>query len=126
MVPVSQPQGQYVFSLEGSCPSIVGCTDSKDVEVNIESDFWPVVKPNTLKLSKLPVETEFSWEIDSGSGDFNIHKTLVKTELPALHTTTEIGSSPTTTFEESGFPLPGEVAYYRVYGRGSCTGESHP
>ena len=84
---------------------------------------------NSLKLVKSPpAEHELNWVIDSGAGSFNAHVTFDKTELPSLHLdgSSLVGSSATTSLTNSLEPPVGTPAYYRVYGRGSCSGQSFP
>ena len=77
-------------------------------------------------MAKLPSDSTLSWSIDSGSGDSNVHRTLDKPSLFGLYAdgSSLIGFDPTTSFADGFWPPTGSPAYYRVFGRSSCSGAS--
>jgi len=84
----------------------------------------PAVDPNTLFATKQPLNATFSWGTTGGAGDFNLHRTLDRTALPALYSdlASRIGTTGSLSLADTFDPLT--VAYYKVYGRDSCSGAS--
>ncbi|MFC2171236.1 LVIVD repeat-containing protein [Acidobacteriota bacterium] len=127
-IPASHQIGQFTIRLDVTCATDPSCSDSDGVTVDILTDSWPTVRSNSLRLSKVPDDHTFAWELESGAGEFNIHRTATRSDLPDLHNvpSTVVGTTDLLTIALSYDPPAGQVAYYRVYGRGSCTGLSYP
>jgi hypothetical protein len=81
---------------------------------------------NSLKAAKTPATVSFYWSAPS-AGEWNVHRTDVKQDLPALwQNATTIQPPPASApqYDEDGWPPAGTVYYYEVYARDSCTGAS--
>lgn len=91
-------------------------------------DAHPSVLPNSLRMVKVPTRDALSWQIASGTGASNVHRTDTKSALGNLFADmgTMMGSSTSTTFIDAFDPAPRLVAHYRVFGAGDCTGISYP
>jgi len=118
--------GQYLLAATLAAQHwIVECTTC--VTTCVET--WPGVDPNSLLVVKVPTRDTFHWTVTSGSGSFNLHRTAVKAALPDLwmDMSSAIASSATPEVADPFLPpTPDGIAYYRVFGAGSCNGTSYP
>jgi hypothetical protein len=88
----------------------------------------PGVATNTLKASKAgPATANFHWEA-SGTGEWNVHRTDAPIFLANIwqDNGTVQTAVPQSRYDESGWPPSGDVLYYQVFGKDSCTGLSVP
>jgi hypothetical protein len=127
-IPAGHGLGPYTFRLEAVCEPDPSCTGSAGVQVTFLDDLHPTEKPDTLKIAKLPVYYTLSWELESGSGEFNVHRTTAKTDLPLIYLDagTIIWHGASLATQDDFTPTAGSVGYYKAFGRGSCSGLSFP
>jgi hypothetical protein len=88
----------------------------------------PEVMLNSMKATKTDANTAlFAWR-SPDTGEWNVHRTSTKGNISTLWQdgTTLQTSVPVPQYSETGWPAPGTVYFYQVYGRDSCTGNSMP
>jgi len=125
-VPATHPPGEPTFMVEVTCVEDPSCTRRSAIGVTIAADTWPTIAANSLRVTGRPVDRLLSWQIATGNGETNVHRTDRKTELPDLARApaTIAGVATATTYSDTTAPGPGGLVLYRVFGRSRCTGQS--
>jgi len=124
----THPPGDFVFRLDAWCRADPSCADRAWIDVGITPEIWPVIAPNSVRVTKHDLEHTIWWTNLSGWGEANVHFSLVAADLapdpPDM--STFLAASPGGRYTTIRILPPGGIAYYRVYPRKSCSGQSAP
>lgn len=118
--------GTHVVEAEVSCDADPGCADVASALVDVVADSFPVLDPASLRVRKVTGGEELSWVVVSGSGEVNVHRSVVARDLadaaitPATVVSVATGTTDLNTFS----PGLGACAFFKVFGRSSCDGSS--
>ena len=124
--PPSQPAGEPLFSVIATCPGTPACTGWGAVRLEITDAIGPRVERNSVRAVTTPLGQTLTWQIESGTGSFHVHRTDQRTDLLELYNLplTVAGTAPTPTWDDTATPPAGGVLYYQVFGVSVCTGQS--
>jgi hypothetical protein len=126
LVPASHAPGTFDLTVDVACAALPTCVASASTQVEIVAETWPVVVTDSLRVNKIGGADRVSWQIASGSGDTNIHRSLNVREMTdsAIGPATVVATSPTTFHDNMFSAATGQVIFFKVFGRRSCAGSS--
>lgn len=126
LVPAAHVPGLFDFEVDVACASMPACAGTASTAVEIVAESWPVLVVDSLRVNKIGGADRLSWQVASGSGDTNVHRSLDVREMTdaAIGPATVVATSPAT-FHDNTFSAPtGQVVFLKVFGRRSCAGTS--
>lgn len=92
-----------------------GCVDSA-----------PTIAANSLRVTRQPADSLFSWTLAAGWGGANLHRTPTPSALPGLWSdmsTLAVTTAAASVLETTPVAV-GQPAFYRVFARSFCSGAS--
>jgi len=128
VIPDTHAAGVFDFRLDVGCSTDPSCTDSATASVTLLEDRFPTIDRDSLRVRKIDATSDLlSWSIAAGTGETNVHRTVVPGELSVGSVTpaTLAGTSPADEWVNDRTQTGG-VLFLRVFPRGDCTGESLP